>query len=142
MLKTLDIQKMLDKYNKGKKYPYTFDQFAYDAKRYISAIKDSRMICSIGSVSASGMSRTVKFVEMAKCKKPHNKPYALLNFYQFFCALEYRPAGKYGDYFRIYGCGMDMIFHTNYTIIGTLERLGFLSKKLSSKLRQDTPPVL
>jgi hypothetical protein len=42
---------------------YSVDQFYKDAERYVKAIKEGRVICSIGSVSRSGMSRTIKFLE-------------------------------------------------------------------------------
>jgi hypothetical protein len=37
---------------------------------------------------------------------------------------------------------MDMVFNTNYTIIGQLQRLGLVTKAVSEKLRQATPPVI
>lgn len=101
--------------------------------RYIKAIKDRRMICSIGKVSASGMSRTIKFMECSKGRDRYN----YLNFFAFFRMLGYNPDRD--GYTRIHGCGMDMIFHTNYTIIHKLCRLGFISKKQCAELAQNTP---
>ena len=46
------------------------------------------------------------------------------------------------DYFTIGGCGMDMIFHTNYTIIHRLYKLGFMTKKECEKLCQMTPSII
>lgn len=117
---------------------YTIDQFINDGQRYIKAIKERRMICSIGSVSSSGMSRTIKFVECSKGKIGYN----YLNFFAFFRVLGYTAVNKYGDYFRIGGCGMDMIFHTNYTIIHKLHRLGFINKPICDNLSQMTPTVI
>ena len=119
---------------------YHIEQFAKDAERYIKAVKEERVICSIGSVSASGMSRTMKF--LAPEKNTARKAYQYLNFFAFFKAMGFREAGKYGDYFRINGCGMDMVFHTNYTIIHRLQRYGFISKKQCEKLAQSTPQVI
>ena len=56
--------------------------------------------------------------------------------------LGFSPANKNSNYFRIYGCGMDMIFHTNYTIIHKLARLGFLNKKECESLAQNTPQTI
>ena len=115
---------------------YTVEQFISDAKRYIKAIKEGRMICSIGSVSQSGMSRTIKFIECSKGKTS----YHYYNFYALFSVLGYRKTKS--DYFSIGGCGMDMIFHTNYTIIHKLHRLGFINKAVCDSLAQNTPTVI
>jgi hypothetical protein len=57
------IEKMVNSYgNKG----YTSDDFIRDSKRYINAIKEGRVICNIESVSRSGMSRKMKFLECSQ----------------------------------------------------------------------------
>jgi hypothetical protein len=139
MIKQKEVTKLVDTYNKKNEYPITNDIFIAHAKRYIKAIKEGRMICSIGTVSRSGMSRTIKFVELAK-SKPANK-YYMYNFYQLFDVLGYRKI-KDSDYFGITGCGMDMIFNTNYNNIHNLHGMGFMNKKTCSGLCQDTPPVV
>ena len=137
-----DIDSLLKKYNKGRNYPASSEDFIRHAKRYIKAIKERRIICAIDKVSASGMSRTLKFLEMSRGTYEKKTRYSLLNFYEFFQMLQYTPAAKNSDYFRIMGCGMDMVFATNYYIIGKLERLGFINAADSSVLRQATPPVV
>jgi hypothetical protein len=131
------IDLIIKKYNKSKIYPMEKETFLEHAQRYIEAIKEHRMICSIGSVSRSGMSRTIKFLEMSKGESRYN----LLNFYQFFEALGYSKAKENG-YFKISGCGMDMIFNTNYTIMHQLKNMGFIDKDECSKLAQATPSVV
>jgi hypothetical protein len=111
--------------------------FIDHALRYIKAIKEARMICSIGSVSKSGMSRTIKFLEMSKGENRH----FLYNFYQFFDSLGYTKI-KDSDYFRVGGCGMDMIFYTNYQIMHDLRRLGFINKEECDTLAQATPHIV
>ena len=96
------------------------------------------MINSIDSVSSSGMSRTIKFLS---CEKSKTNFY-YRNYFGFFLALGYTPKNDRSNYFRISGCGMDMIFHTNYTIIHRLTRLGFLTKKECSILAQKTPSTI
>ncbi len=112
--------------------------FIRNAKRYIKAIKQGRVICNIESVSASGMSRTIKFLE---CSGSIKNGFSYLNFYTLFDNLGFTKV-KNSQTFRVNGCGMDMIFHTNYTIIHDLQRLGFLSKKEASILAQKTPSVI
>ena len=126
-------------YNKKNDFKINIDTFLNHANRYINAIKEKRMICSIGSVSRSGMSRTIKFLEMAK--NDTSNEHSLLNFYQFFDALGYTKI-KDSDYFRIGGCGMDMIFYTNYTIMHDLKRMGLVSEEDCRTLAQKTPSIV
>lgn len=139
ILANIEQNKELQKAIKNVSY-YENERFFNDAKAYIKAIKEGRMINSIGSVSKSGMSRTIKFLSCQKGNQRNSFYYR--NYFAFFKALGYSPANDYDHYFRISGCGMDMIFHTNYTIIHRLQRLGFLSKKECSKLAQMTPSTI
>jgi len=108
--------------------------FASNAKRYIKAIKDGRMCCVIDSVSGSGMSRTLKFIE---CNGKAGN-YNYYNFYWLFDQLGYAKV-KNSDLFRVYGCGMDMVFATNYDIIHKFKNLGFITKNTADNLSQKTP---
>lgn len=119
---------------------YEVERFVDDAEDYIKAIKEGRMINSIGHVSSSGMSRSIKFVSIEKNK--HNKQFSVCNFFQLFKALGYTESRAREHYFTIGGCGMDMIFHTNYSIINRLYRLGFINKEQCSKLAQMTPQTI
>jgi hypothetical protein len=104
------------------------ESFLNCAKDYISAIRQQRMICIIKSVSKSGMSRVLNFHSFQKTY--------VRNYYSLFIAVGYK---KVDNGFRISGCGMDMIFHTNYTIIHKLHRLGLINKKECDQLAQMTP---
>jgi hypothetical protein len=126
-----DIQKHLINY-------YSTESFVKDATRYVKAIKERRIICNIESVSKSGMSRNIKFLAPEK----YDTGYQYLNFFAFMRSLGFSPVNSRSDCFRIGGCGMDMIFHTNYTIIHKLHRLGLLNKKECEKLAQMTPQVI
>jgi len=117
---------------------YSRDQFYNDGNRYVKAIKEGRVICSIGSVSSSGMSRTIKFVECSKGTRRYN----IMNFWSFFKALGYTEARSGRDYFSISGCGMDMIFHTNYSNMGYMRSLAIINKKQEDYLAQQTPTVI
>ena len=130
-----EIQKNLKKRDLG----FMDNEGFYDnAIRYIKAIKDSRMMCNIKSVSRSGMSRNIRFFEMDGSKKDKFRVY---NFYAFFLSIGYQKVND-SDCFRIHGCGMDMIFHTNYNIIHRLHNLGFISQKECAILAQLTPHVI
>ena len=134
-----EIETFIKGYNKKNEYKIDIETFINNAKRYIKAIKENRMICAIGSVSKSGMSRNIKFVELAKSDT--SDKHQLYNFYQFFDVLGYTKV-KNSDYFRIGGRGMDMIFHTNYTIIHNLKSIGLVSVDECKTLSQNTPYVI
>ena len=128
------IGKAIDK----QKY-YSREQFVDDVKCYIKAIKDGRMINVIHSVSSSGMSRVISFHSCEKNKNTNSHYYR--QYVSLFRALGYAKGNN--DYnFRISGCGMDMIFHTNYSNIHVFKRLGFLNDAECSKLAQMTPSTL
>lgn len=109
------------------------------AKEYIKAVKENRLICNIEHVSKSGMSRYLTFKYLKRNK--YDKKYMLLNTYFIFKSLGYRY-NKNHNAFYISGCGMDMVFHTNYNIIHDLYRLGFLSDKEKDTLAQNTPTII
>lgn len=117
---------------------YDVDAFISDAKDYISAVKEGRMLCVVVSVSNSGMSRTLKF---NSCEKGKNNNFWYRQYNGLFEALGYKPT-KNRDGFRVNGCGMDMVFYTNYSIIHQLMREGFITKNECEVLAQLTPTVL
>ena len=118
---------------------YEIENFISDAQNYIKAITERRMLCVIEKVSNSGMSRNIKF---HSCEKSNNEnSFYYRQYIRLFEILGYTPV-KNSDSFRIGGCGMDMIFHTNYTIIHRLHRLEFINKSECEKLAQQTPVVL
>jgi phosphoribosylaminoimidazole (AIR) synthetase len=116
---------------------YNSEQFLKDSEQYVKAIKERRMICNIISVSNSGMSRNIKFLSCEKSK--HDKSFWYSNYFSFFKALGHTES-KEG--FRINGCGMDMIFHTNYCIIHNLKSIGLINQKECTLLAQMTPTVM
>ena len=137
VIKNIEANKELSKAIKSNNYA-SIESFIYDAKTYVKAIKENRMICRIGSVSKTGMSRTLKFNSCERNK--YNKSFYHRQYIMFFELLGYKVDDK--GFTRIHGCGMDMIFHTNYTIIHKLGRLGILTKEEVEILAQRTPTVL
>lgn len=115
---------------------YSTEQFIADAQTYIKAIKGNRMLCIIKSVSSSGMSRKLKLNSFEGSKKGgyYRQYFSLLS------TLGYKVDNK--DAFTIHGCGMDMVFHTNYSIMHTFKRLGLITAKECEVLAQQTPTVL
>lgn len=129
---------VLNDYNKNKTYPISTAQFIENCLRYLKAVKQGRMMCSIDTVSQSGMSRTMRFFELSKSTSTNSY---ILNFYNLFDILGYQTISN-SDYFRIHGCGMDMVFNTNYNIIFKLKSLGFITQKTAKSLAQKTPHIV
>ena len=105
-----DIQKNIKKLNY-----FDNERFFSQATDYINAIRESRMVCVIGSVSSSGMSRTIKFTSCEFNTKDKRAYY--YNYYCLFISLGYSEARAKNHYFSISGCDMDMVFNTYYNII-------------------------
>lgn len=124
-----DVKKLI-----AKNTYYSEEQFISDAKQYIEAIKEGRVIVNIVSVSKSGMSRKLKV--LAYQKNDNNDKGYYRQFNSMFEALGY----KFKDYaFTVNGCGMDMIFHTNYTTMHAFKRMGIITDKDCDNLSQQTP---
>ena len=121
---------------------YSTESFIKDAHDYLNAIRENRMINVIGSVSSSGMSRTLKFTSCEHNPDNNSRPYYQRNYTAFFEALGYTEVKNAYGYFRVGGCGMDMIFHTNYTIIHRLFNMGFIDKQTCEQLAQQTPTTI
>jgi len=116
---------------------YTIENFIQDAKDYIKAINTGRMLSIIEHVSNSGMSRVIKFHSFQGTgARGYYRQYHCL-----FIALGYKQAKNF-EGFRINGCGMDMVFNTNYNIIHDFKRLGLITKEQCSRLAQQTPVKL
>lgn len=112
---------------------YSIDRFVLDAKEWVKAIKDNRMLCVVSRVSTSGMSRVFKYHSF---EKSYYRSY-----YTFLTTLGYKWDAK-NNGIKVGGCGMDMNFHTNYTVMHKLQKLGLVSKKQCDVLAQKTPIIL
>ncbi|HPS30437.1 MAG TPA: hypothetical protein PLZ43_09285 [bacterium] len=110
--------------------------FIYDAKRWVKAIEQGRMICIVKSVSSSGMSRKFRYMECSKTKSG----YYYMNFVKFLRVMGYKNDHDFN--ITRSGCGMDMNFDTNYSIMHKLQNLGFISKKRCEVLAQMTPTCI
>lgn len=116
---------------------YSEEQFISDAKQYIEAIKEGRVICSIVSVSKSGMSRKMKFLAYQQTENTTKRTHG---YYRQFNSMFEALGFKIKDYcLNIGGCGMDMVFHTNYTTMHALKRMNFITESECSSLAQETP---
>jgi hypothetical protein len=126
--------------NIAKRKYYSEEAFLTDANAYINAIRENRMINVIGKVSASGMSRTLKFTSCEHNKNANS--YYQRQYISLFEALVYKETKNDYGYFRVHGCGMDMIFHTNYCIIHDFKRIGLINEEECRNLAQRTPTTI
>jgi hypothetical protein len=119
----------------------TPEDIAEHCLRYVSAVREGRALVNIESVSKSGMSRVMSFYEVAKWDQPmrDGRKFGLLNFNLLFRVTGHTPSG---DGFRISGCGMDMVFATNYNLMHHLARLKVITPDQCKKLAQMTPPYV
>lgn len=95
-----------------------------NVERFIKALKEQRIVVSIPHVSSSGMSRIIRFREIGKYKSSGKYHYIIYQFDWFFEHLGY-CYDKNWDGIKVGGCGMDMVFHTLYSVCGTLKHYGF-----------------
>ncbi len=118
---------------------YSVDQFISDANTYIRATKEGRMLCSIHSVSNSGMGRMLSFHSFESGKGKG------IGYYRQYWAL-FSALGcieiKGNSAFRINGWGVDAAFDANYSSIRLFFDLGFIDKAACDKLVQNAPAIL
>lgn len=111
---------------------YSEESFINDAKRYIAAVKSGRIQYTVTHVSSSGMSRNISIMSYEGTMKQGS----YCTYYAFLKALGYTSADKYSHEIRVSGCGMNMLFATNYNIIRALKHMGFMNEVTCKSLAQ------
>ena len=110
---------------------YNQEDFIKDCKTYIKALKAGRLQYTVTHVSVSGMSRNINIQSYEGTK---SKGY-FRNYNMMLTILGYSFA-KYSNDIKVSGCGMDMLFKTNYDIIHTFKRMGLIQSKTCNILSQ------
>ena len=110
------------------------------AEAYINASRTGSLCCVVKSVSKSGLSRKLLFFSVDRISEGNCAPY----YYGYFLELlGYKASRNYCDScITVNGCGMDMVFHTNYRVINMLCDFGFITEAERDTLRQKTPHTL
>lgn len=111
---------------------YTQEDFIRDSKIYIKALKSGRLQYRVTNVSKSGMSRDIL---ISSYEGSMNKGY-YRNYTLMLEVLGYKFASKYSSEIKVNGCGMNMLFATNYNIIHTFKRIGLINQKSCDVLAQ------
>lgn len=104
-----------------------------------SFIKEGRVICSVVSVSKSGMNRKLKFLSC----EPSKYKDEVMHYYRQYNSMLECLGYKVKDYsITVNGCGMNIIFHTNYSIMHNFKRMGIITDEQCSSLAQMTPTTI
>ena len=119
-----------------KKVDMPVEWFISDAQTYIRAVADRRISYAVDTVSKSGMSRTLIITSCERSRWENKVSYHYRHYNTMLQAMGYSVKRGYRDSIRVHGCGMNMLFATNYNIIWTLCRLGFISRKKCAVLCQ------
>lgn len=126
----IKLSKEVTKRISGSAY-YTEENFIEDCKAYIKAVASGRILYTVTHVSASGMSRDINIKSFeGKMSSGYYRSY-----FRMFKALG-NSFAKDSRNVRISGCGMNMLFHLNYTTIHQMHRMGFISKNKCDVLAQ------
>ena len=105
-----------------------------NAERFIKALSEGRIICSVKSVARSGMSRVIRVCEVRKIDG--SERYTMLQFNWFLEQMGWTYVESQ-DGIRVNGCGMDMVFHLLYSTCGSLKYYGFELPEGWSKMCND-----
>ena len=111
---------------------YSKEDFIKDCQTYIKALKSGRLQYRVTNVSASGMSRDIL---ISSYEGSMNKGY-YRNYTLMLEVLGYKFASKHSSEIKISGCGMNMLFATNYNIIHIFKRIGLINQKSCDVLAQ------
>lgn len=119
-----------------KKIDLSVERFIGDLQTYLKAVAERRIHYSVDTVSRSGMSRTLIIISCERSRYNGKLQHYYRQYNAMLAALGYSVKRGYTDSIRVYGCGMNMLFATNYNICRFACRLGFISRKKCRILEQ------
>ena len=122
-----DIEKRLSK----EEY-YTKEMLLEDIQDYIKALKEGRLQYLVRNVSQSGMNRNI-LIQSCEQNKNNNNFY-FRQYSRMFEMLNYKLNKDYN--IRVSGCGMNMLFATNYNLIHTFKNMNIISESEAEILAQ------
>ena len=111
---------------------YSKEDFIKDCQTYIKALKSGRLQYRVTSYSKSGMSRDIL---ISSFEGSMNKGY-YRNYTSMLEVLGFNFASKFASEIRVKGCGMNMLFATNYNIIHAFKNIGLINSKQCKTLAQ------
>ena len=111
---------------------YTKEMLLDDIQDYIKALKEGRLQYIVMNVSSNGMNRTI-FIQSCEQSKTNNSFY-FRQYSRMFEMLNYKLDKDYN--IRVSGCGMNMLFATNYYLIQTFKSMNIISAAEADILAQ------
>ena len=111
---------------------YTKEMLLDDIQDYIKALKEGRLQYLVMNVSQSGMNRNI-LIQSCEQNKTNNNFY-FRQYSRMFEMLNYKLDKDYN--IRVSGCGMNMLFATNYYLIQTFKSMNIISESEANILAQ------
>ena len=111
---------------------YAKEMLLDDIQDYIKALKEGRLQYLVMSVSSNGMSRNI-LIQSCEQNKTNNNFY-FRQYSRMFEMLNYKLDKNY--YVKVSGCGMNMLFATNYYLIQTFKSMNIISESEANILAQ------
>ena len=121
-MQNITLSKEIEKRLSKEEY-YTKDMLLDDIQTYIKALKEGRLQYLVMNVSSSGMNRNI-LVQSCEQNKTNNNFY-FRQYSRMFEMLGYKLNKDYN--IRVSGCGMNMLFATNYNLIHTFKNMNIIS---------------
>ena len=103
---------------------YTKEMLLNDIQDYIKALKEGRLQYLVMNVSSNGMNRNI-LIQSCEQNKTNNNFY-FRQFTRMFEMLGYKLNKDY--YLKVSGCGMNMLFATNYYLIQTFKNMNIITE--------------
>lgn len=111
---------------------YTQEDFTKDIQTYIKALREGRLQYLVMNVSNSGMNRNI-LVQSCEQNKNNNNFY-YRQYSKMFEILGYKLDKNFN--IKVSGCGMNMLFATNYNLIRTFKNMNIITAEDCEMLAQ------
>lgn len=130
-MQNITLSKEIEKRLSKEEY-YTKEMLLSDIQTYIKALKEGRVQYLVISVSSNGMNRNILVQSCEQNKNTNN--FYFRQFSRMFEMLGYKLNKDYN--IKVSGCGMNMLFATNYNLIRTFKNMNIISSAEAEILAQ------
>lgn len=130
-MENIILSKEIEKRLSKEEY-YTKEMLLDDIQDYIKALKEGRLQYLVMNVSPNGMNRNI-LIQSCEQNKTNNNFY-FRQYSRMFEMLGYKLNKDY--YLKVSGCGMNMLFATNYNLIHTFKNMNIISETEAKILAQ------
>ena len=130
-MQNITLSKEIEKRLSKEEY-YTKEMLLNDIQGYIKALKEGRLQYLVMNVSSNGMNRNILIQSCEQNKT--NSNFYFRQYSRMFEMLGYKLNKDY--YIKVSGCGMNMLFATNYNLIHTFKNMNIISATEAETLAQ------